>query len=254
MRYDFDKSESWFNENDTNLRKIITAKTVLHYIQKHSSGVFFDFGGGKGSFLKYLDSQFRSSSESISNKYLVFDKYEKIEESFQLQHGDLNFISYNLGNSEYKNEVNRDIKADYLFCFETIEHVIDPGFLLDQIKESSHDNTLIFISTPNLSAWFERILLLFGFQPANTEIWNGSRKLGREAIFKLFSRDDSEGVGHLRLMTLRSFKSILNEKDLEIVEMKRYPVLNNYVNKLICKCFPSLSDGLMAVVKKRETF
>ena len=54
---------------------------------------------------------------------------------------------------------------DAIFCGEVIEHLLDPDHLLDEIYRILKPGGVAVISTRNLAAWYNRAVLLFGFQP-----------------------------------------------------------------------------------------
>ena len=54
---------------------------------------------------------------------------------------------------------------DAIFCGEVIEHLLDPDHLLDEIHRTLKPGGIAIITTPNLAAGYNRVALLFGFQP-----------------------------------------------------------------------------------------
>ena len=61
------------------------------------------------------------------------------------------------------------------------------------------------LSTPNLAAWFNRLGLLAGIQPAFTEV----------AYSGVYGRPGDEVVGHLRLFTWRALREFLAAHDFD---------------------------------------
>ena len=58
-------------------------------------------------------------------------------------HQNVNYISTDIYTSEFKS------KFDLITSFETIEHVEDPVEFLKTLHRFSHENTILFLSTPN---------------------------------------------------------------------------------------------------------
>lgn len=95
---------------------------------------------------------------------------------------------------------------DAVFCGEIIEHLYNPDHLLEEVRRTLKPKGLLVISTLNLAGWFNRIGLLFGFQPYGT---NPSLK----HVVGHMSNSPSDGImvtsDHVRVFTLRSLKRLL---------------------------------------------
>src|SRR5437867_1215784 len=59
---------------------------------------------------------------------------------------------------------------DAVFATEVLEHLVDPDFAIVEMNRVLKENGSIVLSTPNLGAWYNRFLLLFGFQPFSIEV------------------------------------------------------------------------------------
>src|SRR3990167_7649740 len=59
---------------------------------------------------------------------------------------------------------------DVLLVNHLIEHLDDPDEFLRNCKSVMNSNSVLEISTPNLCAWFNRILFLFGWLPHYYEL------------------------------------------------------------------------------------
>ena len=107
---------------------------------------------------------------------------------------------------------------DVVFLSHIIEHVTNPDYLLDECKRVVGKSGTIIIATPNLGAWFNRILLLLGYQPHFTEVSTlydvGKFRLGKE----------EKPGGHLRICTARALKQLLLKHDFRIKEFKGKPI------------------------------
>ena len=92
---------------------------------------------------------------------------------------------------------------DVIFASHFIEHIVNPDFFLDECKRVMQPESVLEIATPNLAAWFNRGLLLFGYQPHFTEVSTrydvGKFRMGKE---------EAPG-GHLRLFTARALRELL---------------------------------------------
>jgi hypothetical protein len=125
------------------------------------------------------------------------------------------------------------------------------GKYTDSIMEEIHrvltDQGQLLISTPNLASWFNRIALLFGIQPAFSEV----------SFKKVYGRPGSGIVGHLRLFTRRALKAFVEDNGFhnsKIVGVP-FPELPRFVRPLdtLLSRFPSIAGGLVMRADKRPT-
>ena len=87
---------------------------------------------------------------------------------------------------------------DVVVAADVLEHVTDPGLLLDDVKEHLKDDGLLLVSVPNFGHWYPR---------------------GRTAL-GLFDYDQRGplDVGHVRFFTRRSFERLLRRHGWRVVE------------------------------------
>jgi len=151
------------------------------------------------------------------------------------------------------NEIDKlkfeDNYFDSVFAGEIIEHLVDPDKFLEEIHRILKKDGLLILSTPNLAAWYNRILLLFGYQPFWTDSsfkYPYAGKIRKE-----------EGNGqHLRVSTYRSMKALLNLHGYNIKCIKGTFAANieilsflGFIEKISWK-IPSLSSDLIFICKK----
>jgi SAM-dependent methyltransferase len=107
---------------------------------------------------------------------------------------------------------------DLVYCAEIFEHLVDPDFALEEIKRVLRPTGRLLLTTPNLAAWYNRIILLLGIQPLHTEVstW---RVVGRR--FRTLGQGNRP-VGHLRLFTSGSLVDFLAMHGLRILKMEGY--------------------------------
>ncbi len=134
--------------------------------------------------------------------------------------------------------------VDVVILNEIIEHVVHTDELIDEIYRILKFDGVLLLSTPNLAAWFNRIALLLGVQPAFSEV----------SYRHVYGRPGSDVVGHLRLFTLRSLKEFLvsNGFQIELVEGVTFASLPrslHLLDSMIVKS-RSLAAGLALVATK----
>lgn len=92
---------------------------------------------------------------------------------------------------------------DVILANHFIEHVSDPDFFLDECKRVMGPSTILDIGTPNLAAWFNRILFLFGYVPHSVEL-SAYYNVG-----KAFNWNEEELGGHIYVYTVEALRQLL---------------------------------------------
>jgi SAM-dependent methyltransferase len=141
---------------------------------------------------------------------------------------------------------------DVVIASHIIEHVVNPDHLILEAKRVLKKNGLLIVATPNLAAWFNRILLLMGFQPFFTEVSTIDKTLGLKFTRKLTPHRDP--LGHLRVFTLDSLKDLLELHTFHITkvtssEFAAFPPLLLFFDK-ICSQYPVIASNIIIVGKK----
>jgi len=173
------------------------------------------------------------------DKYCGCDFYDKINIEID------DYKSINLNEERLTDEYKGE-KFDVIFCGEVIEHLFSPDNLLDEIKELMHEDSILILSTPNLSYYPNRILLLFGISPFFVE--NSSElKLGRG--LKMLGQGHLT-EGHIRVFTHGALKDLLKLKGFKIISITPVPVWNYILDRLICRLSKNLSANNVFVLKK----
>jgi 2-polyprenyl-3-methyl-5-hydroxy-6-metoxy-1,4-benzoquinol methylase len=127
-----------------------------------------------------------------------------------------------------------------LFAGEIIEHIFDIEGFMSECNRVLKKNGIIVITTPNLAAFQDRILFLFGKSPRHIDPLHQYRKL------------------HIRPFTKSNIFHVFNKSGF-----KKCKVKSNYVriqigekfnilNRLFAKIFPSLGGTLIVSAIKRD--
>lgn len=135
---------------------------------------------------------------------------------------------------------------DLIISDDLIEHLVDTDEYAREIMRVLRPDGWLMLSTPNLAAWFNRIGLMMGMQPAFTEV----------SFERVFGRPGSDLVGHLRVFTSKSTRQFLEHHGFEVVgvEGARFEAIRGIggrVDKLFAR-IPSLA-GNTAIVARRAT-
>jgi SAM-dependent methyltransferase len=94
--------------------------------------IIVDVGCGYGPIFQRLP-------KDLNNTFIGFDG-ANIDTNFEYHKADL---SYDF----FANDLSR--KADYVFCFETLEHLTNPYHCLIEIKKLLKEDGILYLSIPN---------------------------------------------------------------------------------------------------------
>ena len=138
-----------------------------------------------------------------------------------------------------------DESFDVVVSDDVIEHLVDTDAYAREISRVLARKGWLFLSTPNLAAWFNRIGLVFGLQPAFSEV----------SLEKIFGRPGDDVVVHLRLFTSRSTREFLDHHGFHIVEVRgarfeALPKLARPIDSLFAH-FPSLAGNTVVAARKK---
>ena len=137
-----------------------------------------------------------------------------------------------------------DSSVDVVIMSELIEHLVDPDSTLDEAWRVLRPGGSLLLSTPNLAAWYNRVLLACGIQPLFTEV----------SLRGIYGRPGSEVVGHLRVFTRRALIGLLSATgfvDIRITGAPYHDVPGPLkpLDRLLCRT-PSLASNLLAFARK----
>lgn len=150
-----------------------------------------DIGAGDGTFLEMMKAVHPDRKYvglEISKHALELGKSKGLE----IFHCDFNSEHFPF----------TDTSFDTCFMGELIEHVFSPDALLREARRVVKPGGWLFITTPNLSAWFNRISLVLGYQPVFTEV---STEVNVGHLVDL----PGQPAGHIRLFTYRALVEIV---------------------------------------------
>lgn len=227
---------------ELNLEKDVQAK----YFVKRIDGVNFkkgqkilDVGCGVGVSAVYLRDKYRiipygldvvDSAIEVATKNGLIAKKGDLDQYWPLED---NFF-------------------DGLISVQVLEHVLNPDNFLVESKRVLKKNGILIITTPNLAAWYNRVLLLLGYQPFFTEVSTIDKTLGLSFTKKLTPH--TEPLGHLHVFTLKALEDLLRLHGF-VIERKiggRVNYFPNYIQLVDCffSLFPSLATDLIVIARK----
>lgn len=244
------RSEHFYSENyaDASWRNQLQCESEL-LLQRIKEYPLFtkkitvlDVGCGSGDLGGMIKDRFQAevhgielNSEAIKNskKQGLIVKKSDIEEKWPYQNG----------------------QFDVITATEIIEHVVNPDHFLQEAKRILKKNGHIVLTTPNLAAWFNRIIFLFGYQPFFMEVSTIDKTIGLKFTRKLTA--NREPVGHIRCFTIRALQDLLELHGYKVLLVKGthgyyFPQPIKFIDTIISK-IPSLSANMTIVAKKITT-
>jgi len=106
---------------------------------------------------------------------------------------------------------------DVILANHFIEHIEDPDFFLEECKKHMKKHTVLDIGTPNLTAWFNRILFLFGYVPHSVEL----SKIHN--VGKAFNWNSEELGGHIYVYTIPALFQLLRFHGFKVISVSGEP-------------------------------
>lgn len=167
---------------------------------------FLDAGCGNGDFILEVMKRFpKTQAKGID--------YSDIEVKEARKKG-LDVIQGDFGEGiKFKKDY-----FDIIYTGEVIEHLYNPDFYLEEINRVLKDDGFVIITTPNLCAWFNRILMPLGIQPLFLEPSTKSKLIGAGPLRRF--KKEAQPVGHIRIFTLQALKDLLHANGFKILDIK----------------------------------
>lgn len=221
-------------------------KKSLAYIKQHTAAKdILDVGCGDGLFMDWLREAL-AERKGVSIWGVDYSKYKlgkAKEKGHKVKWCDLE-----------KGLPFKDKTFDVIYAAELIEHLYDPDFFLEECYRVLKDKGVVIISTPNLHAWYNRFLFIFGVQPLFYEVSTKSPAIGGGILRRI--KKGTVPVGHVHVFNRTGLVDILRNEGFAIKKFlgAQFQALPRGVH-LVDKAFnlrPSLASNLIAVAEKRE--
>jgi len=158
--------------------------------------VFLDVGCGKGRLCIAAKQKYKKIYGCDISDELVIDLKRKDIYACKL---DLNTQKLPFSNDYF----------DGITCLDVIEHVVDPHFLLEEIKRVLKNNGIFIISTPNIGYLKHRLRAIIGKSPKTSGV-KTQDKLAKKYW---------DG-GHLHYFTFSDMRQLLSKHKFRIIGEK----------------------------------
>lgn len=142
----------------------------------------------------------------------------------------------------------QDGSFDVVVAGEVIEHVPHPDLMLSEIRRILTRRGRLVLSTPNIVAWANRVLVPLGIQPLFTET-SSQVHLGRR--WRLLGQGN-QVQGHLKVFSHRALREILERSGFRVIDMRGMPAeFPSPIDRFdrLCAKFPSIASDLLVVAE-----
>lgn len=139
---------------------------------------------------------------------------------------------------------------DFIFAGEVIEHLENTDNLVIESKRYLKRGGYLIITTPNLAAWYERLLLFFGMVPLMAEVSYSNRTFGKSFLYRITRKDAEPPIGHLRLFTPSALRELCEHHGLVFVRHDSYYTYDFFANRWISKLYKNMAQGIFMVLRK----
>ena len=152
----------------------------------------------------------------------------------------------------------KDNFFDFVIAHEVMEHLIDTDRFLEECNRILKKEGYLIITTPNLTAWYHRILFLFGYPPLFLELSTRNRKVGIGILKHIIK--NKQPVGHIRVFTPAALNDLVRLYGFKTEKIKGAPIPFGFPKIIswiydfldsIFSFFPCLSSNFMLVAKKQ---
>lgn len=114
-----------------------------------------------------------------------------------------------------------DQEFDFVYSAEVIEHLFDTDLFLKEAYRVLKPGGYLYMTTPNLFAWYNRFLMLFGISPLYVEYSTTNASIGYGILRKFKATD--QPVGHLRIFHPLAFKELQMMHGFSSVRLRAAP-------------------------------
>lgn len=110
-----------------------------------------------------------------------------------------------------------DDSFDLVFAGEVLEHLLYPNEFLERAAAVLRKGGLLLLSTPNLTAWHNRALVVFGYSPSNYSMLP-ERPVGIPALLR--SRLGNGYGDHVRVFGFRALREVFSTDPWALVGLR----------------------------------
>ena len=137
---------------------------------------------------------------------------------------------------------------DVVTIFEVLEHIDDTDQCLELAHHLLRSGGELIVASPNLASIYGRIELALGYQPHVLEVSNRRGPLGMGLFGKMNYSHEGEPIHHLRGITLRALRELIELHNFEITRTYGYLSGVPFWPKSL---FSGLGSSVLVIAKPR---
>lgn len=191
-------------------RQTLAIEMLRDVSEGASGGKLLDVGCGDGLFVAEIDQRLGLAQRSW-NLHGIDYSAEMIRRAqkrpYEFQQGNIE------GALPYD-----DQSFDIVTAGELIEHLYNPDGFLGEVNRVLRPGGHILITTPNLQAWYNRVLFLLGIQPLFYETSTKSPSIGAGPLRAI--KRGTVPVGHIRVFNRRAILDLLKSEGYEPISIR----------------------------------
>ena len=188
------------------LSQLLSIKGLKSWLSKyHGSQTLSiaDVGCGKGIFLRdftaLLTQQYKMNFHKVGIDLVESSNNVLDEQKVEFIQTDLNGTQLPFDDNSF----------DIITCNHVLEHIFYTENLIQEFKRILKPTGICIISVPNLSAWINRLFLLFSIQPLGSEVGVNSITYGLWLPYFKNHLSNLHASGHIRDFTPRSLRDLV---------------------------------------------
>lgn len=196
-----------YGMNSYDVPRLMASRAFRDWLGRVNQGQLrlLDIGCGKGQFLYDLSEALRNREKSRLAKIAVVDLVKAPNNILEQINPAPEFHQQSVDGEKLP---FADASFDFVSCNHVLEHVFRTEHLVKEIRRVLQPNGLAVISVPNIAAWMNRLLFLFGGQPLGTEVGTESVTYGFWPPFMQDKLKKFDASGHIRDFTPRALADL----------------------------------------------
>ncbi|MBI2031227.1 MAG: class I SAM-dependent methyltransferase [Candidatus Levybacteria bacterium] len=107
---------------------------------------------------------------------------------------------------------------DFIVSQEVLEHILDTDRYFEEFNRVLKKGGRVVITTPNLLAWYQRLLCVVGIVPTFCEMSTKDRSVGLGVLKKILH--NTQPVGHIRIFTALAIKDMAKIYNFKLLALR----------------------------------
>jgi len=237
--------EKHYGKASSSQRIMTVAQLIIYYLHSLPARPvrMLDIGCGDGESISQAMAIVEGSGIRVKNQLAVFGwdiSQRGIEKARQRG---IQASVHDITNHSFSEQ---DGLFDVVVFSEVLEHIVDTGAAMRTIRDTLNPGGALVLTTPNLAAWYNRLLLPLGIQPFLTELSFETPRFGNRFIYRLLGEKPGENymAGHLRIFTFRALKEFVRYFDFRIIKTIGIASHGDLLSRMISKIWTGGAGGI----------